>query len=111
MARRRYRDFRGGLVPSGPREDIHENALRRARGIWPVRTPSIRSRNGTSLIDTIPNDGFGGAVHSFFRFREERFYGAGVSLYRSSGGILTNLAAGAGGAGILSGHPLSFVST
>src|SRR5437763_7949902 len=104
MARRRYRDFRGGLIPSGPRESVPDNALRRARGIWPVRSPAIRSRNGTSLVDTVP-----AAVHSFVRTSSpaggNRFYGAGTGFYVSSGGVVAPVP----GAPALSGHPLQFV--
>lgn len=85
MARVRFRDFRGGLVPSGPREAIGEGALRRARGVWPVRTPSLRSRGGTALIESP------GVAHSFTRFGGKRYYGVGLGVIADGVPILAGL--------------------
>lgn len=63
----------------GPRDDAPDNALRRAVGIQTPFTPSIRSRFGSTLVQTVA-----GTAHSLFRFDGVRFVGAGRNLYRGA---------------------------
>jgi hypothetical protein len=69
------------------------STLRRAVGTAAIRTGTLRSRWGDTLLFTLK-------AHSLFRFRGARFQGSGSGLYRE--GVLVR--------GSLSGDRLSFVA-
>lgn len=80
-----YRGPHKGLWVAGPRETMPEGTLRRARGVHPVATRSIRTRHGSLSVHSLVG------VHSLFRFGDVRFQGAGTVLYRAGSSILTGL--------------------
>lgn len=77
----------------GAREAMPKSTLRRAEGTAAIRTGTLRSRWGSTLLYAL-------AAHSLFRFRDVRFQGSGTGLYRD--GILVR--------GSLSGERLAFVA-
>lgn len=77
----------------GAREAMPAATLRRAEGTSAIRTGTLRSRWGSTLLYAL-------AAHSLFRFRDVRFQGSGTGLYRD--GILVR--------GSLSGDRLAFVA-
>lgn len=80
----RWRSGSRGWWPSGPTDTAPKGSLRRATGVHPVRTRSIRSRNGSTLLSTL-------AGHSITRFDDHRYVGAGTVLYRDGYSIKTGL--------------------
>lgn len=88
----RWRDFHAGWWPMGAREAMPAGTLRRAVGVNAIKTGTLRSRWGSTLIASL-------AAHSLYRFRGSRFVGSGSVLFRDGVAIQ----------GSLSGSRLRFV--
>ena len=84
MARIPFNDFSGGLWVTGSRDKTPAGSFRRFQGIHPVRSGTIRSRDGSTLLHAL-------ASHSLARMAGVRFQGAGTVLYRAGASILTGL--------------------
>lgn len=104
--RLRWTDFSRGLWIVGPREANPEGTLRRAKGVAPLRSVSLRSRSGTLGYFTLD-------AHSMTRFNDEYIIGAGTSLFKSVlraiGSEVVIPAPVAGGPATLDGTRLTFV--
>lgn len=87
MARVSLLNFKGekhkGLWVAGQREQTKAGYLRRLRAVHAIREAELRSRNGTTVEDTIA------AAHSLTRFADVRFQGATTVLYRNAISIST----------------------
>lgn len=82
-------DFTRGLWLVGGKETTIKGFLRRARGVHELRTPSLRSRAGSTEIYTT-ND-----VNSIIKFNGDHYYvsEAGV-LYKNGVSVYTGIASG-----------------
>lgn len=101
--RHRWRDFSGGLWLVGPTEDNPPTALRRAKGVAPLRSVALRSRSGTLNFYTLD-------AHSMTRYNGFYFFGDGTNLTRSANA--NPLAPGSTtvvSAGVFDGTRLTFV--
>ena len=58
--------------------------FRRLKGSHPVKTGTLRSREGSTLLASL-------SAHSLFRFADSRFAGASTQLYRDGASIRTGL--------------------
>lgn len=87
MARINLLGFKGdkhkGLWISGPRERTPETHLRRLTGIHSLRERELRSRNGTTVDETIA------AAHSLIRFNDIRYQAATTILYKAGVSVST----------------------
>jgi len=79
-----WHDFSKALWAVGGKEHIMKGFIRRARGAHSIRTPQLRSRDGSTLL--YPLD-----AHSLYRFADSRIQGAGTSLYRNGTAVLSGL--------------------
>jgi len=73
-----------GLWLAGSPESMPKGALRRAKGLHRLRTTTLRSRWGSTLLHSLN-------AHSLSRFNDVRFQGASTSLYRAGSSILSGL--------------------
>lgn len=73
-----------GLWITGSPEFMPKGKLRRAKGLHRLRTSTLRSRWGSTLLYSLD-------AHSLFRFNDVRFQGAGTVLYRAGTSVLTGL--------------------
>ena len=73
-----------GLWLTGSPESMPKGGLRRTKGLHRLRTTTLRSRWGSTLIHSLN-------AHSLFRFNDVRFQGVGTILYRAGVSILTGL--------------------
>ncbi len=96
MARLTFRDFSKYLCLSPPEDMCPVNSLRRARGVHPVQTQSIRSRRGSTKLNSY-------AAKSLFVFDGDLYTFNGTTLY----GGLTNLTVSGTGLSFLSCPPVS----
>lgn len=85
--------FNGGLWVAGGKEQTPEGALRRNRGANAIKTGSLRSRLGSTLLYSL-------TAHSLFRYNDVRFAGVSTSLYRDGSSIYA----------LLDGSRLAFVT-
>ena len=82
-----FDNFSGGLFVSSPRDTIPMTALRRARGVRPPRSISIKSRwGGMPIYGAQPS-----TPHSITRFKDVRFHGVGTTFRRNNADIKTGL--------------------
>ena len=79
-----WHDFSKALWSVGGKEHTMKGFIRRARGAHAIRTPQLRSRDGSTLL--YPLD-----AHSLYRFADTRIQGAGTSLYRNGISVLSGL--------------------
>src|SRR3990167_5074348 len=75
-----------GLWLVGARETMPPGSLRRAKGIHHLRTTSLRSREGSTLLYTVAEN-----AYSLYRFNDVRFYASDTILYRDGVSVLTGL--------------------
>src|SRR3990167_1473295 len=73
-----------GLWLAGSPESMPKGGLRRAKGLHRLRTTTLRSRWGSTLIHSLN-------AHSLFRFDDVRFQGVSTELYRAGVSILSGL--------------------
>lgn len=71
-----WHDFSKALWSVGGKEHTMKGFVRRARGAHAIRTPHLRSRDGSHLLYPID-------AHSLYRFTDVRIQGAGTSLYQN----------------------------
>ncbi len=84
MAVSEFRKFDRGLWLMGPRERIPRDALRRARGVHPVKTESVRSRPGSTVLHPLN-------AHSLFRFAGSRYQGSGTEFFKDGASVKSGL--------------------
>ncbi len=79
-----WHDFSKSLWAVGGKEHTMKGFVRRARGAHSIRTPQLRSRDGSTLLYSLD-------AHSLFRFADARIQGAGTSLYRNGTAVLSGM--------------------
>ena len=77
MGRIRWNNFSQGLWLVGPGEDNPQGSLRRAKGVYPLRTQAARSRSGTLSY-------FGVNAKSMTRFHDEYILGTSAGTLQRS---------------------------
>lgn len=88
MGRISLRDFSKYLVLSPPADMIPSNALRRARGIHPVKTLTIRSRAGNDLVSNTRANSLCIFMDLLFQHYSGVLYRNGVSIKSIAGTYL-----------------------
>ena len=89
MAIRRInlRRFDKGLWLVASPDEMPRGSLRRARGVYAIKTQSIKSRFGTSLVQSVN-------ATSITRYGDTYFYGVGSELYKGGTSIKSSLSGG-----------------
>jgi len=85
--RAEWHDFSKGLWSVGGKEHTMTGYIRRAKGLHAIRTPHLRSRDGSTLLYDL-------TAHSLFRFNDVRIQAAGGSLYRAGAAVISSLNGG-----------------
>lgn len=99
-----FREWTKGLWLKGPTENTPTNALRRAKGVFPLRGGSIKSRSGSVQF-------FNVNAHSIFKFVGSRILGVGTAIYRGTTPSTETLitSTGSGQQAVQNGKRLSFM--
>lgn len=95
-----WRTFSEGIWLKGPRENNPSGTLRRAKSVFPLRTGSVRSRSGSTVLSTL-------VPHSLFKAFGRRILGVGGQIWREVASVFTQLVTGVPA---LNGNPLSFAT-
>ena len=82
--RAEWHDFSKGLWSVGGKEHTMAGYIRRAKGLHSIRTPHLRSRDGSTLLYNL-------TAHSLFRFNDVQIQAASSSLYRAGATVLSSL--------------------
>ena len=82
--RAQWHDFSKGLWSVGGKEHTMTGYIRRAKGLHAIRTPHLRSRDGSTLLYNL-------TAHSLFRFNDVQIQAAGGSLYRAGAVVTSSL--------------------
>ena len=82
--RAEWHDFSKGLWSVGGKEHTMTGYIRRAKGLHAIRTPQLRSRDGSTLLYNL-------TAHSLFRFADVQIQAASSNLYRSGAVVLSSL--------------------
>jgi len=82
--RAQWHDFSKGLWSVGGKEHTMTGYIRRAKGLHAIRTPHLRSRDGSTLLYNL-------TAHSLFRFNDVQIQAAGGSLYRAGAVVASSL--------------------
>ena len=82
--RAQWHDFSKGLWSVGGKEHTMIGYIRRAKGLHAIRTPHLRSRDGSTLLYNL-------TAHSLFRFNDVQIQAAGGSLYRAGAVVTSSL--------------------
>lgn len=77
-------EFNGGLWIAGGKEQTPKGSMRRNRGINRIKTTSLKSRFGATLLYAL-------TAHSLFRYNDVRFQGVSTALYRAGVSIYSGL--------------------
>jgi len=82
--RAEWHDFSKGLWSVGGKEHTMTGYIRRAKGLHAIRTPHLRSRDGSTKLYDL-------TAHSLFRFDDVQIQAAGGSLYRAGAVVTSSL--------------------
>lgn len=101
MPRIEISNFDGGLWLSVPEDKIPDGGLAKAKGVDPLKTISIRSRNGQTAVTGVI------VSHSLTRFNDNRYVGTATQLLRD-GATVTVIDAVFDNIGAFDGTRLAF---
>lgn len=94
MSRLAFRNFSSYLILSPPKDQIVATGLRRARGVHPIKTNSLRSRPGNLLVNNVVNSNsmcmFNGKL---YQFAANQLYVDGAAIKNIVGDYLSFLQA------------------
>ena len=82
--RHKLRKFNKGLWVMPAPDEVPDGGLRRGRGVNALKTSTVRSRNGMSLLQNLD-------AHSIMRFADAWYFGAGTVFYKGATSKKTGL--------------------